>query len=474
MQKKCFVAGKWVSSTESYELRSPHTQQVIAEVPLASSEQVEQAIAAAQQAERIMREMPAYQRAEILENLVALFKQRAEEAAELVALEAGKPLTAARAEVARTIQTYQFAAEEAKRISGETIPIDAVPSGAGKFGFTLREPIGVIGAITPFNFPLNLVAHKVGPALAAGNPVVLKPAPQTPLSAFLLAELLQAAGLPAGVLSVVTGNAEVGEQIVTDDRVKMISFTGSAGVGQAIKQKAGLKRVVLELGSNAAVIVDRDTNLDAIIPRCVTGAFSYQGQVCISLQRIYVHEQQYEKFVDKFVAKTKHLTIGDPLDPTTDIAAMINPQATERALSWIREAQAQGAKVSYGGNVIDHSIQPTVMVDVPADAKIACEEVFAPIVMIQKISSLDEAISLVNDSRYGLQAGIFTDNIFTAIQAAKQLHVGSVLINEIPTFRVDHMPYGGVKESGVGREGIKYAIEEMTELKLIILNEQLG
>ncbi|WNS77657.1 aldehyde dehydrogenase family protein [Bacillus sp. DTU_2020_1000418_1_SI_GHA_SEK_038] len=463
--------GEWIEASQYVPLSSPYSGKVIAEIPAATVEEIDRGLEAAFNARKIMAAMPSHQRAQILEKVVFLLEKRADEAAEVIATEAAKPISAARTEVARTIQTYKFAAEEAKRIHGETIPLDAAPGGEGRLAYTVREPIGVIGAITPFNFPMNLVAHKVGPAIASGNTVVLKPAGQTPLSAFFIAELFQEAGLPAGALNVVTGSGSIiGEKLVKDDRVQKISFTGSPAVGIGIRNKAGLKRVTLELGSNAAVIIDKEINIDKIISRCVAGAFGFQGQVCISLQRVYIHEDLYEAFVDKFVEATKKLNIGDPLDPATDVSALITEKDVQRTLDWLEEAKQQGAKVAVGGTSEGNILLPTVLLDADPCLKVSCQEVFAPIVLINKVKSVDEAIELVNDSRYGLQAGIYTDNVHTALTAAQQLHVGGVMINDIPTFRVDHMPYGGVKESGVGREGIKYAIEEMTEQKLVVFN----
>lgn len=453
------------------QLISPYSGEVIAEIPSATEQEVNLAIEAAYQARDVMAKLPAYRRAAILEKLADLLEERAEEAARIISLEAAKPITTAKGEVARTITTYKFAAEEAKRIHGETIPLDAAPGGEGRIAYTVREPLGVIGAITPFNFPMNLVAHKVGPAIAAGNTIVLKPASQTPLSAYFIAELLQEAGLPAGAINVITGSGRiVGDKIVTDDRVKMITFTGSPAVGIGIRNKAGLKRVTLELGSNSGLIIDEGIDVDKIIPRCVTGAFSFQGQVCISLQRIYVHEALYEDFVEKFVAAVKKLKVGDPFDPQTEISALITPADVTRTLEWIEEAKHHRAIIAVGGTAEGNILMPTVILDATPSLKVSCQEVFAPIVLINKVNSVAEAIDLVNDSRYGLQAGIYTNNIHTALDASERLHVGGVIINDIPTFRVDQMPYGGVKESGIGREGVKYAVEEMTEMKLVIFN----
>ncbi|WML39737.1 aldehyde dehydrogenase family protein [Neobacillus sp. OS1-2] len=470
-KKKLLIQGQWVETQEYKSLISPYSGEIIGEIPVASHEDLELAIQSAYKAKNIMAKMPAHQRAMILENLVTLLTERAEEASEIIAVEAAKPIGAARIEVTRTIQTYKFAAEEAKRINGETISLDAAPGGEGRLAYTIHEPIGVVGAITPFNFPMNLVAHKLGPAIASGNTIVLKPASQTPLSAFFIGELLQKAGLPDGALNIITGSGSViGDKIVTDKRINMITFTGSPTVGINIRNKAGLKRVTLELGSNSAAIIDKGVDINKIIQRCVSGAFSFQGQVCISLQRIYVHEDEYEAFLSKFVTETKKLKLGDPRDSSTDVSALIHPSETERVIGWIQEAKSLGAKVVTGGLVEGGVLQPTVLVEVNPELKVSCQEVFGPVVIIDKFSSIDQAIDKVNDSRFGLQAGVYTGNIHTALDAVDKLHVGGVMINDIPTFRVDQMPYGGVKESGMGREGIKYAIEEMTELKLVVLN----
>ncbi|MFJ7978977.1 aldehyde dehydrogenase family protein [Lysinibacillus xylanilyticus] len=472
MRKNLFINGDWVEAAEYTQLCSPYSSEIIAEIPKANVEEVEAALVAADAARETMANMPLYKRAIILEKLASLLEARAEEAAELIALEAAKPISTAKAEVQRTIQTYKFAAEEAKRIHGETIPVDAAPGGDGRIAYTVREPLGIVVAITPFNFPMNLVAHKIGPAIASGNTVVLKPASQTPLTSYFIGELLVEAGLPKGALNIVTGAGSlIGNKLVTDNRVKKISFTGSPAVGIGIRNQAGLKKVTLELGSNAAVIIDENVNIDKLISRVVSGAFTFQGQVCISVQRIYVHEKMYDLFVDKFVTATKELKLGDPLDPTTDVSALISPQDVKRTLSWIEEAKEQGAIIATGGKSEGNILQPTVLLNVKPEQKVSCQEVFAPIVSIMKFTSIQEAFDQVNDSKYGLQAGIYTDNIHVALQATQKLHVGGVIINDIPTFRLDHLPYGGVKESGMGREGLKYAIEEMTEMKLVVINQ---
>ncbi|MDM5209399.1 aldehyde dehydrogenase family protein [Cytobacillus sp. FSL M8-0252] len=472
MKKQLYINGEWRDSANYADLLSPYTNKVIAQIPQASKEEVEETIEMAHQKRKEMARLTAYERAEILEELVLLFKENRQKAAEIISLESAKPLKFSLGEIDRTIETYKFAAEEAKRLTGEMIPMDAAKNGANRFGYTIEEPIGVIGAITPFNFPQNLVAHKVGPAIASGNPIVLKPASQTPLSALFLAELLDQTSLPKGAFNVVTGSGRiVGDALVENPLVKMITFTGSPAVGIGIRNKAGLKKVALELGSNAGLIIDRNVDLEEIVAKCVTGAFSNQGQVCISLQRTYVLEEIFPAFVEKFAEATQALTIGDPMHATTDLSAMIHPAEQERALSWVDEAVSLGAEIITGGKIENGVFLPTILTNVDATAKVSCQEVFAPIVIVNRISSIEDGIIAINDSDYGLQAGIFTNDIQTAFHASKALEVGGVMINDIPTYRVDQMPYGGVKESGTGKEGLKYAIHEMTETKLIVWNQ---
>ncbi|MBM7584234.1 acyl-CoA reductase-like NAD-dependent aldehyde dehydrogenase [Bacillus pakistanensis] len=469
MKQHLWINGEAIEAKEYTDLLSPYSRKKIAKIAKANENHVVEAIYAAKEAfESSMKTMPAYKRAEILENVVELLKIERESCAEIICQEASKPMQAALVEVDRTIMTYSFAAQEARRIYGESIPMDAAPGGEERVAYTVKEPLGVIGAITPFNFPMNLVAHKVGPAIAAGNTVVLKPASQTPLSAYKIAKIFHKAGLPAGALNVVTGSGnEVGTLLTRHKDISMLTFTGSPEVGKSIREKAGLKKVTLELGSNSAVIVDKGTSLNDIIPKMVKGAFAFQGQVCISIQRIFVHEDLKDEFIQQYVDKTSKLKLGDPMNLETDVSAMISPYDADRVLKWIEEAVHNGAKLVHGGEKQGSILYPTVLVDVALDQKISCEEVFAPVVHINSFQDWDEAIDKVNDSQYGLQAGVFTNNVQNAFKATKELHVGGVMVNEIPTFRVDHMPYGGVKMSGMGREGIKYAVEEMTELKLI-------
>lgn len=472
MKQKLFINGQWNNGQEQeLELYSPYSGERIASVACASLAQADEAIHYAALAKTVMRALTSYERSRILEQVSALLIARREEAARLISLESAKPMKAAIVEVDRTATTFKLAAEEAKRIYGEMIPTDSVPGGEQRLAFTKKEPVGVVGAITPFNFPMNLVAHKLGPAFAAGNCVVLKPAEQTPLSALFIAELFHEAGLPAGALNVVTSRGkEIAEYIVKDERVSYISFTGSPAVGEQVRSNARLKRVTLELGSNSAVIIDRDTELEKVAARCVAGAFSNQGQVCISLQRIYVMEELFDAFLERFAAYTGQLVVGDPLDPATDVSAMISPSAIERSLLWVHEAMQQGASIVAGGYAKGRLMLPTILVNVPETAKVMQEEVFAPIVCINRVSSIEQAIELVNQSQYGLQAGIYTKQLETALYAGDMLQAGGIIINDIPTFRLDHLPYGGWKNSGIGREGIKYAMEEMCETKLIIMN----
>lgn len=474
MKKHLYINGKWRETEQYSPLFSPYTGELIAEVAQASPDDVDEAIQTALAAKHQMANMPASKRAAILERVAQLIFQRQEQLIQLLALEAAKPLKTARDEIARTIQTYKFAAEEAKRIHGETIPLDAAPGGEGRLAYTIRNPVGIVGAITPFNFPLNLVAHKVGPALAAGNTVVLKPAGQTPLSALVLAEIFEEAKLPAGALNVLPGKGSVvGEILVNDPRIAAITFTGSPEVGISLKNKAGLKKVTLELGSNAAVIIDKSYPISQeLIDRCVLGAFSFSGQVCISIQRIFVHESVYEWFLNEFTDAVDRLVVGDPFQESTDLSALISSKEVERIDQWVTQAIERGATALTGGHPISETLYPpTILTNVPADIPVSCQEVFGPVVVVSPCKDMDEAVSLVNDSRFGLQAGIYTNDLRTAFKAAKELYVGGVMINDIPTFRVDNMPYGGVKDSGFGREGIKYAVEEMTELKLICFKQ---
>ncbi|MCS6884934.1 MAG: aldehyde dehydrogenase family protein [Acidobacteriota bacterium] len=468
MERPILVAGAWSREGEQLERRSEFTGEVT-RTYLASRQQVEDAISAAAASAEAFAKLPSYKRARILANVAEELLHRSEDFAALIVSEVGKPLKAARVEVARAAQTFTLAAEEAKRLSGDLLPLDLEPASEGRLALVRRFAIGPVTAITPFNFPLNLIAHKVAPAGAVGNPVLIKPAPQAPLVALALAEVLLKAGWPAAALSVLPCSNEVATLLVTDKRVKMLSFTGSAAVGWRLKQLAAEKRVVLELGGNAAVIVHSDAELDAAAQRCAAGAFAYSGQICISVQRVYVHRPVYEQFLECLLAATAGLKLGDPRDETTDIGPMISEAEAIRAETWIKEAVEQGAKVLCGARRQKSFIEPTVLVNVAPQLRINTCEAFAPVVTVAPYDDFDEALQLVDDSPYGLQAGLFTKDIGNIFKAYENLHVGGLVVGDIPTYRAEHMPYGGVKQSGTGREGIRYAIEEMTELKTLVL-----
>lgn len=446
------------------------TGETIRRVPVASREVVEWAVSTAHEAFPGYSRMPAHARAGILDKTADLLEQNREEFTTLLCREVGKPWKFSFQEVVRTVETFRFSAEEAKRIHGETVPMDASTSGDGRFGFFMRSPIGVVAAITPFNFPLNLVAHKVGPALAAGDTIVLKPASATPLSALRLAEVMEEAGLPPHVLNVVVGPGRtVGDWLVSDSRVRKVSFTGSPAAGEAIIKRAGLKKVTMELGNNSGTIIEPDANLDEAIPRCVVSAFSNSGQVCISLQRLYVHRSIFTEFVRRFVEATGRLQIGWPQDRNCDVGPMISEAEAIRAMKWIREAEAGEATVLIGGRREGPVLYPTVLTNVRPDMKVMCAEVFAPLVSICEYDSFEDAVRMVDDSPYGLQAGIFTNDLGKAFYAMDRIDVGGIMINDTATYRVDHMPYGGNKMSGLGREGIRFAIEEMTAVKMVVV-----
>lgn len=465
-----WIGGKWRTSAEKVEVINPYNNEPIGITYAASAEDVESALAAAARAFQEMRRIPAFRRGEILHQISEGLKARREEIARVMTLESGKPIADARGEVNRAVSTFQIASEEAKRMEGELLPLDLMPGSEGRVGITRRFPIGPIVGISPFNFPLNLVAHKIAPALAAGNTILLKPAPKTPLTALLLAEIIASVGVPDGAVSVfLCGNA-LAEKMVLDPRVKMLSFTGSAPVGWMLKEKANKKRVVLELGGNAGVIIHSDADLDYAAKRCAIGGFSYAGQVCISVQRIFVQEEIYSRFSTLFAEQVNGLQVGDPLDEKTAMGPMIDLKAAERAERWIQEAVSQGAKILTGGKRSGTFLEPTVLTDTTPEMQVNCQEVFAPIVTMTPYRKLEEAITRINQSSYGLQAGLFVRDIKETFHAFEEIEVGGLIVNDVPTYRVDHMPYGGLKESGVGREGVRYAIEEMTDLKLMAIN----
>ena len=468
-ERKLLIGGDWVETGDWVEVRSPYSGDVVGRVAKAGATQARAAIDAA---ERAMADpLPAHKRAEILVRVVSGIARRHDEIAAQIAAEAGKPLKAAKVETSRAMSTYTFSAVEARKLAGEVVPMDAAQAGEGKLAFTLREPIGIVGAISPFNFPLNLVAHKIAPALAAGCAVVLKPASQTPLSALTLAELEDEAGLPPGWLNVLVGPAsEIGDVLVEDERVKAITFTGSSEVGWGLRERAARKKVLLELGNTTPVIVQADADIEEAASKLAANAFSFAGQSCISVQRIYVQQQAYDDFVARFVPQVEELVVGDPAEAETDVGPVIDGDAQERILSWIDEARAGGAELLAGGRLDGELIQPTVIANAAPELKVCHEEVFGPVCVVNAYGSLDEAIELANGTRYGLQAGIFTGDIRAALKAAQELEFGGVTVNEAPTFRSDQMPYGGVKDSGNTREGPAYSVRELTEQRVVVID----
>jgi glyceraldehyde-3-phosphate dehydrogenase (NADP+) len=451
-------------------VHDPFTGKVLAEVSQGSEADAEDAIESTAAATQPMGALPSHARFHLLQRIAGALYDRREEFARIMTGEAGKPITDARREVARAVQTFTIAAEEAKRIPGEVIPLDWTPGMDSHLGILRRVPIGPVLGITPFNFPLNLVAHKVAPALAAGNPILIKPAPQTPLTALLLAEVGLEAGVPPGGLNVLPCDNRVAERLVVDPRFKLLSFTGSAAVGWMLKAKCGKKKVVLELGGNAGVIVEQDADLDFAAQRCASGGFGYAGQTCISVQRIFVHHSVVDLFTTKLLLQVARLKGGDPNDESTVVGPLIDQHAAHRVEEWIGEAVAQGARVLLGGKRMGSVVEATVLTNVTPTMKVSCQEVFGPVVTVTPYRQFDEALEAMNRSEYGLQAGVFTQDVNKVFYAFRHLEVGAVLVNEIPTFRAEHMPYGGVKDSGLGREGLRISIEEMTEPRFLVLN----
>lgn len=464
------IRGQWLEEGTPVELRAPYDQSVIAHVCQGTRKHAEAAIDAAVRAFQITRKLPAYERQRVLRHIADGIIERKDEFARTMAREAGKPIKAARVEVERAAFTFQVAAEESTRAYGEYLPLDWQEFTKGRWGIVRRFALGPVSAITPFNFPLNLVAHKIAPAIAAGCTMVLKPAPQTPLCALMLAELVEEAGWPEGALNVLPLSNDDAGLLVTDDRFKLITFTGSAAVGWEIKRRAGKKKVALELGGNAAVIVHSDAELAYAAERCALGGFSYAGQTCISVQRILVERSVVSHFTDILVEKASHLKIGDPLDENTDVGPLIRESDAIRAEQWIQEAAAAGAKILTGGHRNGSMVEPTILTGTKPEMRVNCQEVFAPVVTVEPYDEFDEALRRANDSPYGLQAGVFTRDAARMFHAFEELEVGGVMSGDVPTFRIDNMPYGGVKDSGLGREGLRYSIEEMTEPRLLVMN----
>jgi glyceraldehyde-3-phosphate dehydrogenase (NADP+) len=466
--QKMFLAGTWVGRPQTIEVRNPQDDSLISTVPAATKEDALYAVEQAKEGAAIIARMPVHERMAVLNRAADWIDEHRETYARTIALEGSKTIREARKEVARCIETIRISVEEARRIHGETIPFDQMPGSENRVGYYYRFPVGIIAAITPFNDPLNLVAHKVGPAIAGGNAIIVKPTSVTPLSALLLAEAFDKAGLPPKVLSVITGSAkDVGQTLVTHPDVRMVSFTGGLSTGEKIARQAGLKKISMELGSNSPVIVLKDADLDEAVASCVSGAFWAAGQNCLGVQRIYIEEAVFEEFKDQFTAKTQKYRVGDKLSELTDMGPMINEKEARRVESWVNEAVEKGASLLCGGKRDGAFYQPTVLTNLPEDCTLAREEVFGPVVTLYPVPDLETAIFEANQVNYGLQAGIFTKDLEKAYRAIREVDVGGIMINDSSDYRIDGMPFGGVKGSGLGREGVRFALEEMTEIKVV-------
>jgi acyl-CoA reductase-like NAD-dependent aldehyde dehydrogenase len=468
---KMYIAGEWIDTEEKIEVLNPYNGEVVDTVPNAAPQEVEKALASAARGAQVMAELPAYQRFTILMKAAGLLMERQEEFARLISQESGKALWESRLEVVRAAETIELSAEEAKRIRGETIPLDAASGGKGKFGFTLRVPCGVVVAISPFNFPLNLLCHKVGPGLAAGNAVIAKPPSDTPLSGLRFTELLLQAGLPSEGIQCITGpGGSVGEQLCKDPRVRKISFTGSPTVGERICRVAGIKKVTMELGSNSPLIIMEDADLEEVAKATAATGYALAGQVCISTQRVLVNQRVYGDFLDALRPEVESIVTGNPLEESTRMGPMIRESDAIRVESWINEAVKGGGRLVTGGVRQGNLVAPTVVADVDAKERISCDELFGPAVAVTRFEDIDQAIAMANDSKYGLSAGIFTRNLDWAMKFVREVHSGNLMVNWGPQWRVDLMPYGGLKQSGFGKEGPKYAVQEMTELKMVVFH----
>ncbi len=467
---KFLVGGKWKSSKLKEPNINPYTGESIGEVCQADEMDFEEAVISAQEGFQAMKKLHRFERADLLRRIAQGIQERKKELSERIAQEAGKPTTFAEVEVERSAFVFSLAAEEATRVGGEVIPMDLAPQAIGRYAHTCRFPIGPIAAICPFNFPLSLAAHKVAPALASGNSIVLKPPPQAPTTALLLGEIILEGGAPAGAFNVIPCPNSVAERLATDERFKMLSFTGSPQVGWHLKNKAGKKKVILELGGNAGAIVHSDADLDWATKRLAVGGYYYAGQVCISVQRIYVHEPIYKEFEKQYIQEVERLAVGDPMNSKTIVGPMIDDKSANRVESWVKEAQREGAQILLGGKREGQILEPIILTHVKREMKVNRLEVFGPVTLLQSYRDFEEALVLVNDTEFGLQAGVFTQDIRRIYQAFETIEVGGLMINDYPTYRIDHMPYGGVKGSGLGREGVKYALQEMTEPRLMIMN----
>ncbi len=470
MVLKNLIGGEWRDSDDVMEVRFPYDDSVVGEVSMANATDMDDAMAAACKGYEITRKLPSYRRSEILENFGRLLRERFDEVVEAMILEGGKNRKTAVGETTRALQTIKISSEEARRLGGDVFSIDWTAAGENRQGFTRRLPIGTVLGITPFNYPVNLACHKIGPAIAAGNPIIIKPAEKTPLSTVLLAEMVLEAGYPPQAFSMLNAWGADTEMMVTDPRIAMISFTGSSAVGWMLKSKAGQKKVTLELGGNAGLIVHNDADLNMAAGEAAAGGFANAGQNCISVQRLLIQRDVFEEFTDLFVEEVKALKVGDPRDPAVDIGPMISLRDAERAEAWVNEARKAGASVLLSGDRAGTMFPPTVLTETAPEMRVNCEEVFAPVVTVSPYEAWDDAVATINDSPYGLQAGIFTKDVKRIMDAWERIDVGGLQVNSASTFRVDHMPYGGIKASGYGREGVKYAIEDMTDLRLMVLN----
>jgi acyl-CoA reductase-like NAD-dependent aldehyde dehydrogenase len=468
------LGGERIETGETYEIESPYDGAPVAVVHRAGPEEVERAIAGAVRAFEETRHLPSWRREEILNAISQGIAARRDELARAIALEAGKPIKTARVEVDRAVFTFKIAAEESKRIYGEIVPLDWLPGNEGRRAEVRRVPLGPIAGITPFNFPLNLVAHKVAPALAAGNPIIVRPASQTPLAALVLAEIVYESGWPKDGFAVLPSSTDTARPLVEDDRIKLLTFTGSPAVGWGLKTRAGRKRVTLELGGNAAVIVHKDADVPYAAERIAWGGFTNSGQTCISVQRVLVHEDVHDEFVRELVSRVEELKVGDPLDEETDVGPVIDASNADRIEEWLDEAKAAGATVLTGGERDGSVWRPTVLANLREELRVSCEEVFAPLVGVTSFSDIESAIDAAGRSEFGLQGGLFTNDMRVVERAFDRIDVGGLMVNDVSTYRIDHMPYGGVKSSGAGREGLRYAVEEMTELKLLTFNTLAG
>ncbi|HRW62113.1 MAG TPA: aldehyde dehydrogenase family protein [Bacteroidales bacterium] len=467
---KIYIAGEFAETNKKLQVISSFDNSVIAETFLAGTNELEKAIVKANEVKPVLRDLPVFTRYKILMQIASEIQNDRERLGLILAREASKPYKYALGEIDRAVQVFMIAAEESKRLPKEYFSIDWTPAGQGKEAFVKYFPVGIIAGIAPFNFPLNLAAHKIAPAIASGNPIILKPARSTPLSVLELAKIIDKTELPKGGFSVLPMDREAGNQLVTDDRIQMLSFTGSPAVGWKMKTQAGKKKVALELGGNAGVIVSDNANIELAVKKCLAGGFAYSGQVCIHVQRIYVHTNIFNIFIDKFIEETSKLKFGVPENPDTDISVMIDEENAMRVEQWVNEAVSDGAVILYGGKRNGAYFEPTIVTNTKNEMKVCALEIFGPVVVIEKFENFNQAILSINESQYGLQAGVFTDSISEMNQSLNELEVGGIIVNDVPTFRVDHMPYGGVKNSGFGREGVKYAIHEMMEPRLMVKN----